>query len=88
MVDVLVIRIKVVQNHTRIARVACRKHDNLEFFSQILEDLPAIWPNVYARFDNLACWKLNRKFDVVFDVQILIAVDQSLIKVKNYCLFA
>ena len=44
-------------------------------------------PDIDSCFDDLSCGELYRQFYVVGDPNILIAVDESLIKIEHYCLF-
>ena len=57
--------------------------DYLELFGKVLQDFFAVGSDVDASFDYLACGEFYWEFDVVVDVEVFVAMNKSLVKVKN-----
>ncbi len=87
MVDVLAIGVEMVKDDAGVAGVAGCEDDYLELFGEILQDFFAVGSDVDAGFDYLAGGEFDWKFDVVVDVQVFVAMNKSLVKVKDQCLF-
>jgi hypothetical protein len=60
MVDVLVIRVQIVQHDVSVARVTSCEHDDLKVLAQVFEDFLCVWPDVDPSLDDLSCGKCDR----------------------------
>lgn len=65
MMNILVVRIKVIQYYIGIAAMTGCKDNNLEILAQILENFKGIGAYIDSCFYNLACWKGYRQFDII-----------------------
>jgi hypothetical protein len=63
--------------------MACCEHNNLKIFCQIFQYFSGIRPNIDTSLNYLSSWKLDWKFNIVTHIYILIAVNQSFIKIEN-----
>lgn len=87
MVDVLVLRVKMIKDNICIAGMASCKHYHLEILRQIHQNLLSMGSDVDSSFDHLSVWKCYWQFNIVCSIQWLVAVNQSLIQIENHCFF-
>ena len=79
MSDVLVFRVKIVEDDIGIARVTGSKDYDLEIAGQVFEDFKCMRTNVDAAFNNFSCRKSDGELDIAFDARIFIAMNQGLV---------
>ena len=84
MLHVLASRIQVV-NHLICVGLVARSEDHyLEVLSQIGQKLPCAWTNVKRRDHRPASSEVNGQLNLMRLAQLLKAVDQCLIEIKDY----
>ena len=81
MTHILVIRVQIVNDHIRIARVTGCENNDLEIFCQILQEFARIRADIDPSFDNLSRGEDNGQFHIRWDVRALVAVDQRLVQI-------
>ena len=74
----------MVQHHICITFMTRSENYHLTELWQLLKQLFGEWSNVDPCVYVLACWKFYLQSYIVGQTQILIAVDQSLVEVKNH----
>ena len=79
MMDELLIWVQMIQHNICIAGVAGCEHNHFKILSEILHNVNGMRSDVNPSFDDVACWEDNGELDIVRGLQILIAVNQSLI---------
>ena len=82
--DVLLRWIQNVKNYIGVEAKRCCKDDDLKILVECFEHLNCIWANIYTGLDSLTRWQSD--FHCVvgrFELEALVAVDQSLIHVQN-----
>jgi len=84
MMHPLALWVQVVQHHISIARVACRKNNNLEVLRQVFKYFDCIGTNIDACLYHLASWKSHWQSNIVGSIQSIVAMNQSLIQIENY----
>lgn len=77
--DEILLRVQVVQDLIRVAGVAGSKDHNFILILQTPQQLHRTWPNVDACLRLLSSRKLNRDFEIVLELDALVAVDEGLI---------
>jgi len=82
-VDVLVVRVKIVKDYVSVARMASGKYDDLEVFAEVFDDLLGVGSDVDARFDDFACREGYGKLDIIRRSQSVIAVNEGLVQVED-----
>ena len=87
MLDILFLRIKIINDNISIGSMTGCKDNKLKPLAQSLKHVPDPRPNIDSSPDNIAIGKNNRQFNLMFHFNIFIAMDKSFIKVKNYCFF-
>ena len=73
----------MIEDHAGVAGMAGGENYNLKLFGELLEDLFAIGSDIDSGFNDLTCWELDGEFDIVSCVEVLVAVNEGLIQVKN-----
>ena len=79
MVDVLVLRVQVVENNVGIAGVTGSEDDYLEVSAQVAKDFLDVRTDVDACLDDFPCREGNRQLDIVWRCEGVVAVDEGLI---------
>lgn len=81
--DVFVGGIEVIQHYIGVAGMGGGKDDDLEMFGEVFDNLLGMGADVDAGFDDLAGGEGYGQFYVVGRGEGIVAVDQSLVKIKN-----
>lgn len=85
--DVLVVGIEVVEDHVGIAGVAGSEDNHLKVFAQVFENILSVGTDVDTCLYNFSSWEGNRQLDIVGRGQGVVAVDESLVQIKNHSFF-
>ena len=85
--DPLVFGVQVIDYYIGVACVAGGEDDDLEIFAEVFEDLLGVGADVDACFNELAGGKFDGQFDVVGRVEVVIAVNEGLVQIEDYCFF-
>jgi hypothetical protein len=67
--------------------MARSKDNHFKIFTQILQDLFGIRADIDPSLNSFSGRKFDWKFDSIGRIQAVVTMDQSLIKVKDYCFF-
>ena len=84
--DIFPRRVQVIYDYISIARMACCEDHYLKIFVQIFQDFERIGTNIYGSSGYLSIGELDGEFDIARAVGVVVAVDESFVKIKNYCL--
>ena len=87
-VDVLIGGVEVVEHHVGVAGVGSCEDYDLEVFGEVFDYLLGVGSDVYACFYYLAGGEGYGQFYVVGRGEGVVAVDEGLVKIKNYGFFA
>jgi hypothetical protein len=88
MLNVLMIRVNIIEDSIRICLVACSEYNYLEVLVGLFETLHDVGSNVDACINSLFIWKINLKNDIrVLCFDVVNAMDKSLIHVEDNELF-
>lgn len=82
--DIFLVRVQAVEDDVGVAGVAGCEHYKLEVFGEVFDELFSVRTDIHPGFDNFSVRELDGDFKVA-DLAGVVAVDQSLVKVKNYC---
>ena len=83
-----ILRVNVVQNRICVWLTARRKYHYLKMFTQSLKHLLCLRPHCHVTIRNLTLTRTKRNLYLVVLNDPLVCVNQGLIHVENYCLFA
>ena len=75
--------VKVIQDHIGITGVTGSENDDFTLAIEMVEQFLDSRANVDTSVDNFASRNCNGQFNVMFHFQVLRAMDQSLIQVKD-----
>lgn len=67
--------------------MACSEYYDFKIFGKCSQNFPSEGPHVDSDLNDLASGKIYFNFEITRHVHILIAVNQSFVKIENYCLF-
>ena len=82
--EVLIVRVDVVENSVCVCLMACCKDNHLELFICLLQALHKVRPQIDARADGLLPWKVNFEDHVgVLGVDVVDTVHKCLVHVEN-----
>ena len=79
--------VQIVQNYMSVARMAGSENYDFKVFGKDGQNLSGKGPHVNSDLNDFAGWKVDFNFKITRHVHILIAVDQSLIQIKDDSLF-
>lgn len=84
MMNVLILRVQVIENHISVAGMTSGEDYNLKLFRKVLKNFNSIRPNVDASFNDLPSWKCYGQFNIIGRRESIITVYECLIQIKNY----
>lgn len=82
--DILVFRVKTVHYYTGVEGLTGSEYNYLEVGSECFEDLDGIWSDVYASLEYFTFGKCDIYLYIMRHLDLLVAVDQSLVEIKHY----
>lgn len=86
--NILFLRIYVIQDSVSIYLVRRCKNYDLKVFISFFKTLHDIWPDIDTSVDSLLIWEINFQYDIwVLRFDIIHTMDQSFIHIKNHQLF-
>ena len=81
--DVLVLRVEVVEDHIGVAFVTGREDNDLAHLRHFFQELLGVGTDVDPRINDLASGELDLEGDIMGKAQILVAVNECLVKVQD-----
>ena len=86
--NILFLRIYVIQDSVSIYLVRRCKNNDLKVFISFFKTLHNIWPDIDTSVHSLLIWEINFQYDIwVLRFDIIHTMDQSFIHIKNHQLF-
>ena len=77
----------MVEDYISITLMTCCKDDDLTDLRHFFQKLLGIWTDIDSRIDELSSWKFDLESDIMRKAQILIAMNQGLVKIQNEGIF-
>lgn len=77
----------MVEDYISITLMTCCEDDDLTDLRHFFQKLLGIWTDIDSRIDELSSWKFDLESDIMRKAQILIAMNQGLVKIQNEGIF-
>lgn len=75
MMDPFSIGVEVIHDNVGVAGMAGSEDDDFEVLAEVFEDFFCVGADVDSSFDDFSCRELDGKFDAVWWIRSVVAVD-------------